>query len=150
MARPLRLEYEGAVYYVTARGNALQPIYRDEVDRKRFLHLLGEEIDQQRWGCYAYCLMRNHYHYSFFFLEATVERGRSMLKRHAYVIFIIVFLVLFSSTVGAAEPSKRSCTLTVHFPNAQSAEISLSTRRSVVTFNAELKVVKNSLLVFPQ
>jgi len=62
MARPLRLEYEGAVYYVTARGNALQPIYRDEVDRKRFLHLLGEEIDQQRWRCYAYCLMENHYH----------------------------------------------------------------------------------------
>ncbi len=62
MARPLRLEYEGALYHVTARGNARQPIYRDEVDRKRFLQLLGEEIDQQRWRCFAYCLMNNHYH----------------------------------------------------------------------------------------
>ena len=62
MARPLRLEYEGAVFHVTARGNALQPIFRDDVDRHRFLHLLGEEIEQQRWRCYAYCLMNNHYH----------------------------------------------------------------------------------------
>ena len=62
MARPLRLEFEGAVYHVTARGNALQPIFLDDSDRKRFLELLGEEIDQQHWHCYAYCLMNNHYH----------------------------------------------------------------------------------------
>ena len=48
MARPLRLEYEGALYHVTARGNAQQPIYLDDTDRKQFLQLLGEEIDQQR------------------------------------------------------------------------------------------------------
>jgi REP element-mobilizing transposase RayT len=78
MARPLRLEYEGALYHVTARGNALQPIYRDEGDRKRFLHLLGEEIDQQRWHCYAYCLMNNHYH----LLLETPEGQLSAGMRH--------------------------------------------------------------------
>lgn len=62
MARPLRLEYEGALYHVTARGNARQSLYRDDTDRKRFLQLLGDEIAQQRWRCYAYCLMNNHYH----------------------------------------------------------------------------------------
>ena len=62
MARPLRLEYEGALYHVTARGNAKQRIFLDDIDRKRFLQLLGDEIDQQRWRCYAYCLMNNHYH----------------------------------------------------------------------------------------
>jgi len=33
MARPLRIEYPGAVYHVTARGNARQPVFRDEPDR---------------------------------------------------------------------------------------------------------------------
>jgi REP-associated tyrosine transposase len=62
MARPLRLEFPGALYHVTARGNARQLIYRDEEDRRLYLDLLGKEIDQQGWRCYAYCLMDNHYH----------------------------------------------------------------------------------------
>jgi putative transposase len=62
MARPLRLEFAGALYHVTARGNARQKIYLDAADRHGFLELLGKEIAQQRWICYAYCLMDNHYH----------------------------------------------------------------------------------------
>lgn len=62
MARPLRLEFPGALYHLTARGNARQPIFVDPTDRHTFLHLLGREIDQQGWRCYAYCLMDNHYH----------------------------------------------------------------------------------------
>ena len=75
MARPLRLEYEGALYHVTARGNAQQPIYLDDIDRKRFLQLLGDEIDQQRWRCYAYCLMDNHYHLLLETPEGQFRRG---------------------------------------------------------------------------
>jgi len=62
MARQLRLEYEGALYHVTARGNGRQHIYLDDADRFRFLELLGKEVEQQQWRCYAYCLMDNHYH----------------------------------------------------------------------------------------
>lgn len=62
MARPLRLEFPGALYHVTARGNARQKIFLDEEDRHRFLDLLGKEVTQQGWFCYAYCLMDNHYH----------------------------------------------------------------------------------------
>lgn len=62
MARPLRLEFPGAVYHLTARGNARQAIYEDDADRRRFLRLLGCEVEQQGWLCYAYCLMDNHYH----------------------------------------------------------------------------------------
>ncbi len=62
MARPLRLEFPGALYHVTARGNARQKIFLDKEDRHRFLDLLGKEITQQGWLCYAYCLMDNHYH----------------------------------------------------------------------------------------
>lgn len=62
MARPLRLEFAGALYHLTARGNARAEIYRDDEDRQLFLELLSKEIAQQGWRCYAYCLMSNHYH----------------------------------------------------------------------------------------
>jgi REP element-mobilizing transposase RayT len=62
MARPLRLEFPGAVYHLTARGNARQRIFDDDGDRRRFLDLFGCEVQQQGWRCYAYCLMDNHYH----------------------------------------------------------------------------------------
>ena len=62
MARPLRLEFAGALYHLTARGNARADIFVDDEDRRLFLDLLGREISQQGWRCYAYCLMDNHYH----------------------------------------------------------------------------------------
>ncbi|MBW2397556.1 MAG: transposase [Deltaproteobacteria bacterium] len=62
MARPLRLQFPGAVYHLTARGNARQAIFLDDEDRCRFLSLLGSEVRQQGWVCHAYCLMGNHYH----------------------------------------------------------------------------------------
>ena len=62
MARPLRLEFAGALYHLTARGNARADIFVDDADRGLFLDLLGKEIAQQGWRCYGYCLMDNHYH----------------------------------------------------------------------------------------
>ena len=62
MARPLRLEFAGALYHITARGNAKQEIFLDDDDRTKFLSLLGQEVLQLRWKCYSYCLMDNHYH----------------------------------------------------------------------------------------
>ena len=62
MARPLRLEFAGALYHLTARGNARADIFADNEDRRLFLDLLGKEISQQRWRCYAYCLMDDHFH----------------------------------------------------------------------------------------
>ncbi len=62
MARPLRLEYPGAVYHLTARGNARQAIYRDDEDRRIFLELLGAAVERYQWRCHAYCLLPNQYH----------------------------------------------------------------------------------------
>lgn len=62
MARPLRLEYPGAVYHVTSRGNARQNIVADDRDRTLFLDRLAQVIDRFGWRCHAYCLMDNHYH----------------------------------------------------------------------------------------
>ncbi len=62
MARPLRIEFPGAIYHVTTRGNARQTIFFDEKDYNNFLFILGEVIERYNWCIYSYCLMGNHYH----------------------------------------------------------------------------------------
>jgi len=62
MARPLRLEFPGAVYHLTSRGNARQKIFFTDDDREHFLSTLSGVIARYGWICHAYCLMDNHYH----------------------------------------------------------------------------------------
>ncbi|MBI4688831.1 MAG: transposase [Nitrospirae bacterium] len=62
MARPLRIEYDGAVYHVTSRGNARKSIFKDDEDRIFFLDTLKKVNDKYNLLCHAYCLMNNHYH----------------------------------------------------------------------------------------
>jgi len=62
MARPLRVQYPGAVYHVMARGSHGQPIFADNPDRKRFLETLEEACQKTGWLIHAYMLMGNHYH----------------------------------------------------------------------------------------
>jgi len=62
MARPLRIEYPGAYYHVTARGNERKAIFRDVLDRKKFLVILSSSIEQFVVRLHAYVLMDNHYH----------------------------------------------------------------------------------------
>jgi REP element-mobilizing transposase RayT len=78
MARPLRLEFPGALYHVTSRGNARLPIFEDDQDRQRFLTILGETVKRFNWLCHAYCLMVNHYH----LVVETVEGNLSQGMRH--------------------------------------------------------------------
>ena len=80
MARPLRLEFAGALYHLTARGDRQEPIFLDDGDRRRFLDLLGKEVIQQGWVCYAYCLMSNHYHLLIETVEANLIRGMRRLN----------------------------------------------------------------------
>lgn len=62
MARPLRLEYAGALYHVTSRGDGREDIYLDDSDRWDFLTVLSGVCDRFNWVVHAYCLMSNHYH----------------------------------------------------------------------------------------
>ncbi|MBS4097912.1 MAG: transposase [Sulfuricella sp.] len=62
MTRPLRLEFPGAIYHVTARGNARAAIFLDDEDRSLFLAVLSECVKRFGWLGHAYCLMDNHYH----------------------------------------------------------------------------------------
>jgi len=62
MARPLRIEYPGAIYHITSRGNAREDIYQSDADREMFLDVLAGVIVRFGWICHSYCLMDNHYH----------------------------------------------------------------------------------------
>lgn len=62
MARPIRIEYEGAVYHVTARGNDQGEIFRDDADRKQFLSTVEKAVETHGLQVHGYCLMPNHYH----------------------------------------------------------------------------------------
>ncbi|MDQ2981650.1 MAG: transposase [Actinomycetota bacterium] len=62
MSRPLRIEFPGALYHVTARGNERKPIVRDELDCENWLAGLTSVSARFGWRFYAWCLMRNHYH----------------------------------------------------------------------------------------
>lgn len=62
MARPLRIEYAGAVYHITARGNERKPVFKVDQDRINFLNTLQHVNKRYNWICHAYCLMDNHYH----------------------------------------------------------------------------------------
>ncbi len=62
MPRPLRIEFEGAIYHLLNRGDRREPIFRDDADRHRFLETLGETCAKTEWQVHALCLMRNHFH----------------------------------------------------------------------------------------
>jgi len=80
MARPLRIEYPGAVYHITSRGNACQEIFLEEEDRAAFLSTLRSVIGRFHWLCHAYCLMDNHYHLLMETPEGNLCRGMRQLN----------------------------------------------------------------------
>lgn len=84
MARPLRLEFPGAVYHVMARGLERSAIFRGDEDRRKFLALLGSVGRDLRWQVHGYCLMGNHYHLLLETPEEGLSRGmRALNGRYA-------------------------------------------------------------------
>ncbi len=80
MARPLRLEFTGALYHITSRGNARNDIYQDDEDRVNWLELLNNVCDRFNWICHAYCLMDNHYHVVVETVEGNLSKGMRQLN----------------------------------------------------------------------
>jgi REP element-mobilizing transposase RayT len=62
MARPLRIEYEGAFYHVTARGNERRKIYFGKADYEKFKSYLKEAQEKYSYVLHCYVFMSNHYH----------------------------------------------------------------------------------------
>jgi putative transposase len=78
MGRPLRIEFPGAVYHVTSRGDRQEPIFRDAADRQLFLDVVDRSMERLDGEVLAYCLMGNHYH----FVLRTRQPNLSRLMRH--------------------------------------------------------------------
>jgi putative transposase len=77
MARPLRIEYPGALYHVTTRGNRAGAIFVDIYDRQRWLAILARICTRFNLVVHAYCQMTNHYH----LMVETVEGNLSQAMR---------------------------------------------------------------------
>jgi REP element-mobilizing transposase RayT len=78
MSRPLRIEFAGALYHVTSRGDGREAIFLGDEDRHRFLDVLSDLVHDFNWAVHAYCLMDNHYH----LLIETPEGNLSKGMRH--------------------------------------------------------------------
>ena len=62
MARPLRINFENAVYHIIARGNRKEKIFYSDEDKRLFQVKMNKTFQKFSLICYAYCLMDNHYH----------------------------------------------------------------------------------------
>ena len=73
-----RVEIAGGFFHVTARGNALAPLFLDRFDHSAFLGVLERTVELFSWPCLAFCLMPNHYH----LLIQTLHANRGAGMRH--------------------------------------------------------------------
>ena len=80
MSRAPRIEVADGVYHVVARGNERKALFKDTVDRERFLEILELTIRRFRWQLLAYCLMTNHYHALVQTPEPNLARGMRQLN----------------------------------------------------------------------
>ena len=75
MARPLRIDFEGGVYHVTARGWERRAVVRDDEDRANWVRLTDRVALRMGWRVFAWALMRNHWHFFLSSPESNLSRG---------------------------------------------------------------------------
>jgi putative transposase len=80
MSRPLRLEFAGALYHITSRGNGKNRIYFQDDDFELFLQILADVCERYNWVVHAYCLMSNHYHLLVETPDANLSQGMRQLN----------------------------------------------------------------------
>ena len=78
MARPLRIEYPGALYHVTSRGNEQKDVFKSQRDREKFLSYVESAVVRYGAVVHIWCLMSNHYH----LLLETPSGNLSQIMRH--------------------------------------------------------------------
>lgn len=80
MSRPLRIEYAGAIYHVTSRGDRRENIFHDDLDRVAWLEVFAQVCSRFNWRCHAWCLMDNHYHILIETIEGNLSSGMRQLN----------------------------------------------------------------------
>lgn len=87
MSRPLRIEFPGAAYHVTSRGDRREPICRDDADRPAQLDILAHAMDRFGAHVLAYCQMGNPFH----LVLHTPQSNLSRLMRHLSGVYTQAF-----------------------------------------------------------
>lgn len=87
MSRPLRIEYNNAVYHITARGNEKKDIFLDERDFEKFLYYLDIVYERYNIIVYSFVLMNNHYHILLETPYANLSRMMRDLNGHYTIYF---------------------------------------------------------------
>lgn len=105
MARPLRLEFEGATYHITARGNRRERIFASDQDRARFLATVSRSLGRFEVEVHACVLLSNHFH-------LLVRTRRANLGRWMHWVMVSYTIWLIGGMVKWATFSKvaiRAC-----------------------------------------
>lgn len=87
MARPLRIEYEGAFYHIIQRGNDRRDIFLSDQDRDRFYEYIKTLKDRYAVKVHTYCLMNNHYHLILETKKANLTKAMHFLNTSYTVYF---------------------------------------------------------------
>lgn len=82
MNRPLRIEFPGALYHVTARGNSQKAIFIDDRDRYQWLNALDRIHRRYNILLHAFCQMSNHYHLMIETVEGNLANAMRDLNAH--------------------------------------------------------------------
>jgi putative transposase len=80
MPFPLRLQIAGGVYHVATRATGPSELFRDSLDRRRFLRVLQYALEKYGWLVHAYCLLVTHYHLVVTTPQANIARGMQLLN----------------------------------------------------------------------
>ncbi|MFT4712670.1 MAG: REP element-mobilizing transposase RayT [Candidatus Azotimanducaceae bacterium] len=80
MSRPVRIEFPGANYYVTSKGNGEKAVFRDDEDRAVFLNVIDTVVSRLEWIIHSYVLMGNHYHLVVECPNANLSKGMRQLN----------------------------------------------------------------------
>ncbi|KAB8044573.1 transposase [Janthinobacterium aquaticum] len=80
MTRPLRIEFPGALYHVTSRGDRRCPIYLDDTDRLAWQTVLAMVCERHHFVIHSFCQMDNHYHLLLETVEGNLSQGMRQLN----------------------------------------------------------------------
>ena len=80
MSRPLRIEYENAIYHVMTRGIRKEPIFYQDIDRIYFLEKIADMVIKYKSIIHNYMLIPNHYHILIKFPQANLSNAMHFLN----------------------------------------------------------------------
>ena len=80
MARPVRIEYSGAYYYISSKAAPGETVFKDTKDRQEFLNILQDVVKRMHWDVFAYNLMPDSYQLFIKTPKPNLSRGMRQLN----------------------------------------------------------------------